>query len=313
MRYLRSVILPLSGMIVLLTVNSFIAPKKALNEVRNEVFVGTSPCAQSARAFLKITDSEKCDEVKWKLTLMHNQETKQSTGFILEREYKIYIDNRTDKSQGTISIKGDWKLEKGTKEDANAMIYKLHSGEKTISFLKVDDNLLHLLEPDKSLSIGNGGQSFTLSKTGSNISASSRPFVKGIGLSSSGIKDTMIRFVGRTPCQEIAKELKIKTDPDCFKLKWDLRLFQDPISFAPTKYELRRTGHRESVIVGKWKIIKAEASDPKTIIFQLDPDKPQSQYFLKGDDNILFFVDKQTNFFVGNDLFSYTLNRSSNK
>ena len=120
----------------------------------------------------------------------------------------------------------------------------------------------------------------------------------------------MIRFVGKTPCKELAGALKISKTIDCFKLKWDLILIQEPEKNYPTTYELRRTGHRESVIRGKWIVAKGIPKDTGAIVYQLDPDQSdKSLLLLKGDDNVLFFLDKNRNLLVGNNEFSYTLNR----
>ena len=123
-------------------------------------------------------------------------------------------------------------------------------------------------------------------------------------------KQSEITYIGRTPCQEIAEEINIKPGEDCFKLKWLLTLKFDPRTHEPTVYELARTGHRQSLIKGKWNIIKGSPSDPDAIIYQLDPDKSRgSILLLRADKNVLFFLDKQRNPLIGNADFSYTLNR----
>jgi hypothetical protein len=53
-------------------------------------------------------------------------------------------------------------------------------------------------------------------------------------------------------------------------------------------------------------------ADPTAIIYQLLPDSPQpgnELLLLKSGDNILFFLDKNSQILVGNDYCSYTLNR----
>src|SRR5258708_3037475 len=54
-------------------------------------------------------------------------------------------------------------------------------------------------------------------------------------------------FEGRPPCQGIAGQLKIPTDMDCVKLKWNLTLFRDPVNFQPTTYTLSIVGGGELV------------------------------------------------------------------
>lgn len=104
-------------------------------------------------------------------------------------------------------------------------------------------------------------------------------------------------FDGRFPCAEIYRDWKLPARPECQKLKWSLTLFHDPETQQPTTYSLNR-GKRE----GKW-----------AIVYQLDSDKPEvSVYLLKGDDNVLFVLDQQRHFRVGNAYLSYNLNRVVN-
>jgi len=117
-------------------------------------------------------------------------------------------------------------------------------------------------------------------------------------------------FEGRPPCREIAKQMQIPIEGDCPKLKWRLTLYHDPVTKAPTTYTLEGSFFREKEKQGKWMILKGMPANAKAIIIQLDPDKPQDYfYFLKGDDNVLFILDENKNFRVGNLDFSYTLNR----
>jgi hypothetical protein len=51
-------------------------------------------------------------------------------------------------------------------------------------------------------------------------------------------------------------------------------------------------------------------SDPHAIIYRLEPAKGHALlHLLKGDDNVLFFLDKKQKPLVGHAEFSYTLNR----
>src|SRR4030095_566468 len=62
-------------------------------------------------------------------------------------------------------------------------------------------------------------------------------------------------FVGRTPCREIANEIGASVPDQCHKLKWDVTLFQDKVTGAPTTYRIEATLYRQSPRVGKWKIV----------------------------------------------------------
>lgn len=115
-------------------------------------------------------------------------------------------------------------------------------------------------------------------------------------------------FDGRFPCAEIHRDWKLPARAECQKLKWSLVLFQDPATKQPTTYFLNR-GTR----TGKWAIVRGTPTDPEAIVYQLDSDKPDvSVYLLKGDDNVLFVLDQQRNFRVGDAYLSYNLNRVVN-
>jgi hypothetical protein len=117
-------------------------------------------------------------------------------------------------------------------------------------------------------------------------------------------------FDGRTPCQELARQVKVATSAECIKIKWRLILYQDPATHAPTSYSLEGFVYRKPPRIGKWTILKGSKTDLNALVYQLDPDSPGGFLsFLKGDDNILFVLDRERNLMVGNIYFSYTLNR----
>ena len=117
-------------------------------------------------------------------------------------------------------------------------------------------------------------------------------------------------FAGRTPCQEFMREVKLATIPECIKRKMGVTLYQDPVTHEPTTYETygmdQRTGK------GKWHIIKGRPGDPQATVFKLDLDADNFLFLLKGDDNVLFILDRNKHFLVGNASFSYTFNRVRN-
>ncbi|GAB2801358.1 hypothetical protein GCM10027275_54320 [Rhabdobacter roseus] len=115
-------------------------------------------------------------------------------------------------------------------------------------------------------------------------------------------------FDGRFPCAEIHKDWKQPARPDCVKMKWRLTLYHDPATQQPTIYRLNR-----SVREGTWALVRGIPTDPEAVVIQLDSDRPDvSVYLLKGDDNVLFVLDQQRNFRVGDYYLSYTLNRVTN-
>ena len=117
-------------------------------------------------------------------------------------------------------------------------------------------------------------------------------------------------FAGRTPCQEFIKELNLDTSPDCLKRKMSIILYQDPATGMPTTYETKGMGKWSGK--GSWFILQGTPTDPRATVFQVELDAKTSLFLLKGDDNVLFILDKNKNFLLGNAKFSYTLNRARN-
>lgn len=128
-------------------------------------------------------------------------------------------------------------------------------------------------------------------------------------------------FEGRPACRGIAEQLKIATDADCAKLKCDLTFYRNPFTSKSTTYTLSISGggdvvkqeggsYRQKVLEGKWAIVKGIKSNPNADVYRLEVNKPGTYfYLLKGDENVLFILDENKEFRVGNDEFSYTLNR----
>jgi hypothetical protein len=287
------------------------------------VFVATSPCDAVSRAALKIPATPNCEMIKWNLTLFEDAKTLTPTTYELNFVYGMPEQGTKGLSQGGTKAgwKGRWKIVPG----ADAVVYELDLGapKGTVSFLKVDHNLLHLLDQDKRLAMGNAGWSYTLNRTGDpgrNMQQARPAATSQFQLASPTTDASQIatdssilgRFVGRSPCHEVARELSEAVTPDCMKVKWDLTLYQDPNTLAPTTYKLNGTFYRERVQEGKWAIVRGTKTSPTAVVYQLDPEKPRGSLFLlKADSNILFFLDRDRNLLVGNADFSYTLNRDA--
>lgn len=286
------------------------------------IFVATSPCDAVSRAALKIPANANCEMIKWNLTLFEDAKTLTPTTYELTCVYGLPEQGTNGLSQGGTNVgwKGRWKIVPG----ADAVVYELDLGvsKGKVSFLKVDHNLLHLLDQDKGLAMGNAGWSYTLNRTGEpgrNVQQA-RPDTSQLQLASPTTytlqvatdSSTLGRFVGRSPCHDVARELSKAVGSDCMKVKWDLTLYQDPNTLTPTTYKLNGTFYRERVQKGKWTIVRGTKTSPNAVVYQLDPDKPRGSLFLlKADSNILFFLGRDRNLLVGNANFSYTLNRDA--
>ncbi len=128
-------------------------------------------------------------------------------------------------------------------------------------------------------------------------------------------------FEGRPLCRGIANQLQLATDADCVKLKCELVLYQDPVTFQPTNCTLSIVGggdvikqpgnpYRLKHLEGKWSVVKGIPANPGAEVYRLELPKPGNYiYLLKGDANVLFVLDENKAFMTGNEDFSYTLNR----
>jgi hypothetical protein len=289
-------------------------------EIRG-VFAGNTPCNTQVRSLFQIPDKADCDQIIWSLVLSQDPQIGTPTTYSLKSSYGLSKQGTNGLVDGgtSISMEGKWTITAGTNGDPDAVVYQINPDDsaKTVSFLKVNDDLIHVLSREKSMLVGNGAWSYTLDRMdnqsptqGSKRSASlpdppTRPPPPPMPAGSSvfGV------FDGRTPCHEVALEFTGTAPfPGCVKIKWRLSLFQDSTSGVPGRYLYMGTSaYRE----GSWKIVQGKDGNPDAIIYQLQPDgSQQSFYFLKVDNNHLFLMDRNTNLLVGNEYFSYTLSRT---
>lgn len=203
---------------------------------------------------------------------------------------------------------GRWSVAKGTKSDPKAVVYEL---AEAVNFLKVGDDVLHAMNPDRTLAVGNGGWSYTLNRSTAAEKAvppsaeAGRPSESYTLSPLASGEDVFGVFEGRTPAMGIARELKIDT-PDRTKVKWRVTLYQDPKTKAPTTYKVENSFLRSDRREGTWSVVSRERPE----VYQLSKTKTEADLFLlKGDDNVLFFLNQDRKPLVGHVDFSYTLNR----
>lgn len=208
---------------------------------------------------------------------------------------------------------GSWRMGKGIKSNPEAVVYELNGA---VSLFKVDPDILHVLNRDRSLMIGTGGWSYTLnrdemSEKPGDISQVEASPSESYTISPVGTGPAVFGvFEGRSPCQGIARELKIGVNAGCIKVKWRVTLYRNPKTLDPTTYKLEDSFHRRAAREGTWKIIPGTETDPNAIIYELAPTKTEAALLLlKGDDNVLFFLNQNRKPMVGHAEFSYTVNR----
>ena len=282
------------------------------------VFQGNTPCSRQARPLPQIPADTDCEQMKWNLVLYQDPVTGAPATYNLTSAYGLAKPNTNDLVNGGTSIvmEGNWAIMTGTKSDPDATIYQLIDNDSlaTVSFLKVSEDLIHVLNGEKSLLVGNGAWSHTLNRmdiqSPTEIIAESRPEPPTrppqppmpVGSSVFGV------FDGRTPCHEVVLEFtNTESFPGCLKIKWRLTFYQDSATGEPSAFLFMGTSQFRE---GSWKIINGMNGDPDVIVYQLQPDDAQGPtYFLKVDENHLFLLDRDLNLLVGNEFFSYTLSR----
>ena len=115
-------------------------------------------------------------------------------------------------------------------------------------------------------------------------------------------------FEGRTPCTPISRQLGAATDPDCDHLKWQIILYHDTLTLAPTVFVLSTELFDRRPLKGKWEIADKKNTAGTLLALHYSPNR-KPLHLLKGDDNVLFILNDNGQMLTGNADFSYTLNR----
>lgn len=277
-------------------------------------FVGTSPCTASIAPILEAPVDANL-HIRWKLTLNQGARTRVPAGYVLQCEYPSSVaGNEGLNEKRTVTKTGPWSVGKGTKWNPDAVVYKL---EQVLALYQLNNGILHVLNPDLSLMVGTSGYSYTLNRAesaeplGTTAPPPATPPESYKILPREKGPTVFGVFAGRTPYQGIARYLKNDATVSGTKVKWHLTLFQDPTTLNPTTYRLEGTLYRRNFREGKWSIVRGTASDPNAIIYKLESTPRESELsLLKGDDNVIFFLNGNRQPFVGHAEFSYTLNRA---
>jgi hypothetical protein len=117
------------------------------------VFDGRTPCHAVALEFTKIASFPGCMKIKWRLTLYQDNATGALSTYLF---------------MGTGTYReGSWEIVRGMQGDPDAVVYQLQldDGQRPVSFLKVGENHLFLLDRGMNLLVGNAFFSYTLSRS----------------------------------------------------------------------------------------------------------------------------------------------------
>lgn len=291
------------------------SPLPAGSSVRG-VFEGITPCSSMTRPLPQIPEDTNCELMTWKISLYQDSATGAPTAYTLESAYGVSQANTTSPAGGgiVISMEGIWDIAKATQTNPEAEIYQLYGEDSqvAVSFVKLSEDLLHVLSKDGTLMEGNAAWSYTLNRTDNRspvqvgpVSEPPLPTRPPIPTMPPG-SSVLGVFEGRLPCHELVFDLLgIPPYPGCLKLKSRLTLYIDLGTGAPGTYIYMGT---HTIREGSWTILQGMEDDPEAVIYQLESSKgPVS--FLKADENHLFLLDEDLNVLVGNALFSYTLSR----
>src|SRR5262245_11254895 len=138
------------------------------NSVDSE-FVGSTPCAALVRDFLKIPSNAACECIRWQLTL-HGRDVAGSRGtYMLVTIHGMSETNSHGFFQGGTKREttGQWRTTVGRRANPRAIVYQLQATDphRSLSLVKIDENLLHPLTYDGQLIVGNDSWSYTLNRT----------------------------------------------------------------------------------------------------------------------------------------------------
>lgn len=249
-------------------------------------YTASTPAAPIVKKFLGIPPTDSIDFIRWKLSL-------NDLKYTLECNYGIGKPNTNGFYNGGKKIVLSGPVQRGKNN------YVLQNGIQILKLAELNANLLHILNEDNSLLIGNGGWSYAIN----NITPSANDKVN-LTSKQTAIRDS-IAFEGRTPCGVPGI---IEPGKECYKLKWLLVLYGNSTKNEPATYKLLGTPYRiEGGRRGNWKITPGKDG---RIIYQLfDESGKPFIHLLKLDEGVLIFTDSKGNLLVGDLDFSYTLNR----
>lgn len=134
------------------------------------IFVASTPCSTETRPVPGIPPGKcGCELIKWHLILSGIGDNKTSGTYILNCDYGMPKQGTRGFINGgnRLHREGKWVVVKGASTSPFAIIYKLDPDKpaESISFIRLNENLLHLLDDHGQLMIGTGAWSYTLSKT----------------------------------------------------------------------------------------------------------------------------------------------------
>lgn len=281
-----------------------------------EVFTGTSPCEGAIRQLLDISNETSADIIQWTLTLNRDPATLAPSNYDLRYDYGPAASGRPGMGSGaqTVTLTGAWTIDAGADAKPGAEVYELSGA---LSLARINADILHILNPDSSLMIGNGGWSYTLNRQAQAEATVDLALILSAPDMSYPVPAPLAKgpdvygiFEGRTPCHGIAGELALEVHAGCSKAKWRLTLYQDPETKEPAAYRIEGTLFRAGAREGTWSLVHGTPDSPDAVIYRLEAATDDAALLLlQGDENVLFLLGQSQTLLVGNRDYSYTVNR----
>ena len=138
-----------------------------------EVFVAATPCDAVPRHLMAIPGNIDCEMIKWRLTLRRDPRNLGRDDFKLQYTYGMTKPGTQGFMNDGISkeIAGKWTVAKNSGKTPGKQVFTLQSTspETSIKLLQMSDKMLHLLDLQGNLMIGNAGFSYTFNKENASL------------------------------------------------------------------------------------------------------------------------------------------------
>jgi hypothetical protein len=253
------------------------SPVKEMN------FIASTPSNSMVRDFLDISQSDSIDFIRWKLKIKDDEKFEVVCTYgIAKANTNGFVNEQKVEWTGTASI--------------NDGVVTLNLKGKTLCMLLLNPNIMHLLYPNGTMMVGNGGWSYTLNSVTPLSATAFNLKAKNIGFTDS------IVFDGRTPCRGIEELTDNRTRSECYKKKWRVSLYKDQAAAVSGTYKIGTVGAR----AGRWKLKEHVTGRP---VYSLDLNNGNTLDLLQVDENIVYIMDRQGGLMIGDHDFSYSLNR----
>jgi hypothetical protein len=267
-------------------------------------YTASTPCDAELKVHLGIDTSIAIDFIRWQLTLYH-QKTEQG-----QFELKINFGVGQNNTSGFINggehrlLKGQYRINSG---DQGPVLH-LQSTGLDLHLCQLHTNLLHFLDDQNQLKIGNGGWSYCLNRQP--VLLSRKEFLSKTPAFSLFEKDQLqATFDGRTPCAEMSKALDLGTSSTCIKLKWRIIFQQTEANSQAGTFVMKRIFRQAEQTNGQWMV----QNQGENLVLKLQSDGTnQSMSLMQIGEGVLIFLDPQGQPYVGNADFSFGLNRKLN-